>query len=109
MILYQSLSINDLGALFEDLFGVQTKWCNFGLHFGVSDSTLQSLKGSDEENFREVLRALLNGDRHDGVTPITRSRILQALQTKTVNFKRLAADLKTQYTSEEYASKTGEI
>ena len=109
MILDQSLSINDISALFEDLYDVQTKWYNFGMHLGVSDSTLQSLKGSDEENFREVLRALLNGSRRDGVTPITRSCILRALRTKTVNFKQLAAKLKTQYTSKNHTSKTGEI
>ena len=101
MSLDQALNIDDhYSDLLEDFFDVRNKWETFGLRLGLTDATLESFQGDDEEKFRMVLKALLRGNRRDPCTPITLSRMLSALKSPTVGLTQLAEDLERKYTSE---------
>ena len=57
MSLDQALNIDDhYSDLLEDFFDVRNKWETFGLRLGLTDATLESFQGDDEEKFRMVLK-----------------------------------------------------
>ena len=101
MSLDQAVNIDDdFSYLLEDFFDARSRWYYFGLHLGLTDATLESFKGDDEEKFKNVLRALLHGNRHNSHTPITLSCMLSALKSRTVGLTHLAKELERKYTSE---------
>ena len=80
----------------EELADVRAKWYNIGLGLGLGVGTLNSIK-IEHSDTSDCLRETLMIWMKSYPPPLTWSKVVDALRTKTVGEVRLAADLEQKY------------
>ena len=92
---HTALTERHLIYLLEDTIDAQTKWYYIGLHLDIPPPTLEAI-GNDcktsHEQFIKVLQKWLQG----GDTPTMR-KMIEALESKLVQEKNLAMQLRSKY------------
>ena len=94
----QQLSIDDLAALLEELINVRAKWYNIGMKLGVDVGTLNAIRAECNDS-SDCLRETLAGWLKACPTTTTWSKVVEALNSATVNEGTLATSLKHKYCS----------
>ena len=96
------LGPDDLREVLKELWEVSNKWYNIGLEFGLSVDALKNIKqqNPDQQNaLREMLSIWL-----DGVGSLsTWAALADALESRIVGAKLLAAELRRTYCSNPVA------
>ena len=94
----QQLSVDDLAVLLEELINVCAKWYNIGMKLGVHVGRLDAIRTqyNDPSNcLRETLAAWLRARP----TSTTWSKVVEALNSATVNEGTLATSLQHKFCS----------
>ena len=92
----QQLSVDELAVLVEELVNVRAKWYNIGMKLGVGVGTLDAIRiqYNDPSNcLRETLAAWLRARP----TPTTWNKVVEALNSATVDEGTLATSLQHKY------------
>ena len=95
--LKKHLTIADLGEITNNFWKARERVRFIGLCLKIEESTMDSIAKSTTdmgEMFRQMLKAYLQGN---GCQPITRKRLIQALETKMVGLPQLAGELRKIY------------
>ena len=95
----QQLSVDDdLAVLLEELINVRAKWYNIGMKLGVGVGTLNAIRiqyNDPSDCLRETLAAWLRARP----TPTTWSKVVEALNSATVDEGALATSMVHRYCS----------
>jgi hypothetical protein len=99
------LTIDNLDAVIEALWGARARWNDIGRKIGVDAGTLATMRGTDSESLREILSHWLRGVYKPGEqnsTPRTWRTLIEALRARAVNEEAMANKLEREkypYTS----------
>ena len=95
----QQLTVDDdLAVLLEELINVRAKWYNIGMKLGVGVGTLNAIRAQcndPSDCLRETLAAWLR----TRPTPTTWSKVVEALNSATVDEGTLATSLQHKFCS----------
>ena len=94
----QQLSVDNLAVLLEEFINVRAKWYNIGMKLGVGVGTLNAIRAQYNDTsdcLRETLAAWLRARP----TPTTWSKVVEALNSATVDEGALATSLEHRYCS----------
>ena len=83
--------------ILEDLWDARESARFIGLQLKIKDSTLETIVQSTTDKgeiLRQILKEYLKGN---GWRPVTRERLIKALETKMVGQRRLAEELRQKY------------
>lgn len=105
MILHVFLVGLTLRNLVNELFQVQTKWCEIGVQFGIEYYRLKAIKqessGSELHMLSEVIDMWLRGNTQ---VPVSWESVVEALKSPPVGEKGLADQLHKKYCQPDNAS-----
>ena len=97
IIIGNKLKEDDLVDILEDFWDARESAGFIGLQLKIKDSTLETIVQSTTDKgeiLRQILMEYLTGN---GCQPITRERLIKALETKMVGLPCLANDLRQKY------------
>ena len=95
--LKERLTIDDLGDIMEDFWDARGKVRSIGLQLKIKESTMENIAKSTTDTgdmLREMLKEYLQGK---GYQPVTRERLVKALETKMVGLPCIAKDLRKKF------------
>ena len=94
----QQLSVDDLAVLLEELISVCAKWYNIGMKLGLRVGRLDAIR-TQYNDLSDCLRETLAAWLRACPTPTTWSKVVEALNSATVDESALATSLEHRYCS----------